>query len=371
MNKNIKIIYITNLPSPYVIDYLNILTSRYTIHVAFERKNSNDRIKEWFRNDFKFNYQFLKGVNLGPENSFKPNIIKFLFQDYDVYFCDYSSFSGLLFYIVKLLFFPKKRLIAIIDGAKYTKVNKIKALIKRIIFRAVNLFISSGFQADNYLLMNSVPKEKIRRYFFTSLFKKDFLQKEYSNFELKKLKIKYGITDKFTILYVGRFIQLKRIDVLLEASNQLKFDHNIVLVGGQFDKFTKNLLSLNKSNNLYVFNFMPPEKIKEFYLFSDMLYLNSNSEAWGLVVNEALANGLPVLTNSNCVAGLELIKDNSNGIVMEYNNSNAIAVSKKIVSFYKNREFKKLTISQSIRHYNLENVADQISKVIDEVIQND
>jgi glycosyltransferase involved in cell wall biosynthesis len=371
MNKKTKVAYITNLPAPYVVDYLNLLNLNFDLKVVFERKNSKDRTKNWFKKDFNFEFEYLKGINLGVENSFKPNIIKFLFQDFDVYICDYSSFSGLFFYIIKLIFFPKKKLIAIIDGAKYKPVCFIKKIIKKIIFSAVNIFISSGKESDNYLIKYSVSKKKIKRYFFTSLFKSDFIQKSYSVNESRKLKSFYQIPDEFTILFVGRFIKLKRIEILLKASMILPFKHNVVLVGGQIDSFTKRLLKKYNNKNLFVYDFIPYNKLREFYLLSNMLYLNSSSEAWGLVVNEALANGLPVLTNSNCVAGIELIKDGINGTILNYNSSNEIQVADKIIDYFYNKNFNKNFVSKTVSKYNLENLSNQLKTIINEAAINE
>ena len=42
----------------------------------------------------------------------------------------------------------------------------------------------------------------------------------------------------------------------------------------------------------------------------------TREDIWGLVINEALAAGLPVITTNRCGAGLELIKNNENGFLV-------------------------------------------------------
>lgn len=42
----------------------------------------------------------------------------------------------------------------------------------------------------------------------------------------------------------------------------------------------------------------------------------TRKDVWGLVINEAMANGLPVITTDRCVAGLELVQNSVNGFIV-------------------------------------------------------
>jgi len=44
--------------------------------------------------------------------------------------------------------------------------------------------------------------------------------------------------------------------------------------------------------------------------------LPTREDIWGLVINEAMAYGLPVITTDRCVAGLELVEDGVNGFIV-------------------------------------------------------
>ena len=50
-----------------------------------------------------------------------------------------------------------------------------------------------------------------------------------------------------------------------------------------------------------------------YYQAADMLVFPTREDIWGLVINEAMANGLPTVSTDKCVAALEMIKQGENG----------------------------------------------------------
>ena len=62
--------------------------------------------------------------------------------------------------------------------------------------------------------------------------------------------------------------------------------------------------------------------------------LPTREDVWGLVVGEAMAKGLPVITTNKCLAGLEMIRDGENGFVVAVENVQELA--DKILFLYEN-----------------------------------
>lgn len=54
-----KLLYITNIPSPYRVDFFNELSKYCDLTVLFERKKADDRDDNWYGNRFKFKAVFL------------------------------------------------------------------------------------------------------------------------------------------------------------------------------------------------------------------------------------------------------------------------------------------------------------------------
>jgi glycosyltransferase involved in cell wall biosynthesis len=80
-----------------------------------------------------------------------------------------------------------------------------------------------------------------------------------------------------------------------------------------------DLASCVKFCGLQAYSVLP-----ELYARAGCLILPSNSEMWGLVVNEAMASGLPVIVSDHCGCVDDLVKDAVNGFIFPASNSEAL-----------------------------------------------
>ena len=70
---------------------------------------------------------------------------------------------------------------------------------------------------------------------------------------------------------------------------------------------------------------MSKQELFQYYLASDIFVLPTREDVWGLVVNEAMACGLPVITTNKCGAGIELIENGVNGMIVKAGDSDSLA----------------------------------------------
>jgi glycosyltransferase involved in cell wall biosynthesis len=110
-----------------------------------------------------------------------------------------------------------------------------------------------------------------------------------------------GLT-RFTIGFVGRFVPEKGIDILLQASAALRFDHEILLVGSGPDerRFWKLSKELGVAERVHWAGPASHELLPELYNAMDILVLPSRTtplwkEQFGRVLIEAMACGVPVV----------------------------------------------------------------------------
>lgn len=120
------------------------------------------------------------------------------------------------------------------------------------------------------------------------------------------------------IVYSGRLMSRKRVDLLLKsfadiAAERLEWD--IAVVGdGPLREYLQGLVPAALRSRVEWLGFVNEEdRLAEIYRNSDVLVLPSDEEPWGVVVTEAAAAGLALVTSDAVGAGADVIVDGVNG----------------------------------------------------------
>lgn len=310
-----KILYITNVPSPYRVKFFNELGKHCDLTVLFEKAASDERDRSW--SDYQFeNFQgiVLPGVSVRADMSLSFGARRHLKRhSYDVIVCtDFTTPTGMLalsclrrkgipYYLESDGGFPKSG-----RGAK-------EALKQRCISDAVGYF-STGDMHDQYYLTYGAQPERLIRYPFSSVSEREILSKPVSNAEKAALRNQLGIKEKYLVLTVGQFIHRKGFDVLLESATKFSDDVGFYFVGGEP---TEEYLALQSGHsNVHFRGFQKPETLQQYFMAADLFVLPTREDIWGLVINEAMASSLPVVTTTRCLAGVEMIEPGRNGYLI-------------------------------------------------------
>ena len=125
-------------------------------------------------------------------------------------------------------------------------------------------------------------------------------------------------------------IPRKGFDVLLRAMTQLPSNIGCYIVGGQPAPEYTEMVSNHDMGNVHFVDFLQKCDLENYYKAADIFVLPTREDIWGLVVNEAMAKGLPVVTTNRCIAGLELIKSSLLGEIVPVNDD--VLLAKAIMS---------------------------------------
>ena len=308
-----KILFLTNIPSPYRVDFFNELGKMCELTVLFERKGAQNRDGSWYGEKFEsFNAVFLKGVAVGEESSFCPEVLGWLKKDFDVIVIGgYSTPTGML--ATEYLRFTKKPFWLNCDGGIVKDDTALKFRIKKHFISAADGWLSPSEATDGYLLHYGAKREKIRRYAFTSVSRAGIAPPCENKAQLKKA---LGITEDIAVISAGQFIPRKGHDVLIEAFSHVDKKAGLYIIGGEPTEEYLQLKEKHGLGNVHFVGFCNKEKLKKYYAAGDVFALATREDIWGLVINEAMAAGLPVISTENCVAACELIENGINGIVV-------------------------------------------------------
>ena len=362
--KNGKLLIYAIYPAPYRFEIIKKIAIEYNADVFFESDSGDDRNKDWFsKND----------CNVISTTEGKKRFIdcKKEIKNYSlVVLFDFSGKES-----VKLILrciFKKVPYIVNCDGAMLFKHgNFLKDVLKRVLIGNACAYFASGKHAREYLIKYGAEDEKIYYHNFTALFKKDILSAPVPVDQKAEIRKRLGLPpDKKICIAVGRFIPLKRYDVLLWIWKDMPKDVFLLLIGGGPEKQKyESIIKENGLKNVILDDFHPFDELLEYYKAADLFVHPTSYDVWGLIINEAMACGLPVVVTDTCVAGLELIKNGENGFVTKLGDDTGFAEKiRRVLSDDDRRSEMAINAIDTIRPFYMENMIDSQLKTIKKVL---
>jgi len=259
---------------------------------------------------------FLKGVNYRGWH-FNPGVFLIPFQKFDLFLVTGYGFPTAAIAIVLLKIF-KRNWAMISDGVAPQKLKAeawYTRAVKRFFTEGATAYFANGTAAKNLLMQFDIAEEKIFNQYLT-VDVKYFLENEKASKEKRiRTRHKYGIReDTIVVIYVGRLIPHKGIQDLIQAIEGLvkRKKNNVIalIVGGGEEKERLQSNTKNLQQNVIFTGFVEPYELCLCYYASDIFCLPTHHDPWGLVVNEAMACALPIITTNAAGASVDLVKNN-------------------------------------------------------------
>ena len=131
------------------------------------------------------------------------------------------------------------------------------------------------------------------------------------------------------ILYVGRLVKGKGIELLIEASKPLLRENPSlrlrIVGGGVMEPELRRLAQASEVAGQIVFSgVIPSHSVPECLRGAEMLVLPSEEDGWGIVINQALQAGTPVVLSDSCGAA-ELVVNGVNGYIFRTGDANHLS----------------------------------------------
>jgi glycosyltransferase involved in cell wall biosynthesis len=214
-----------------------------------------------------------------------------------------------------------------------TSKSKIKLLFKHLVlgkflFKNASGFLTSGTANEEFYRYYKVPNKKIIRMPFSWGYESflDESEKIKDRRQETRQKMQLALHD-FVILYVGRFSEEKSPMLLLQAYHMVNSSRKkLFLVGdGPMRKDLEDYVKNHAVSGVEFFGFQPKESLFHFYNIADVLVMPSKRETWGIVVNEAMCFGLPIIASDKIGVAVDLVKHEQNGLIFPTENSQALA----------------------------------------------
>jgi glycosyltransferase involved in cell wall biosynthesis len=174
-------------------------------------------------------------------------------------------------------------------------------------------------------------------------------------------KIKNYQVPKF--LFVGQMVERKGIKLILDTLKKLNTqEYKFTFVGD--GPLRKDVINLSRQNkNIKYIKFKNELELNRIYMQNNILVLPSKYDGWGVVIIEAMARGMALLSSDNVGASKEYIKHNFNGRIFNLKKNN---FENQINYYIKNTNKIKLFGNRNIKIFknNLSNSDKASNKII-------
>lgn len=358
-----KVLFIARGPSPYRVSFFNELGKKCELTVVFELRPDeiNDRDKTWGRREFLyFKGIYLKKTLKIRDDNLCIDIINYLDENkFDrIIIGMYSTPTQIL-----AIAYMKMRHISYAlssDGGFIKNESNIQRKVKRFLIKgAYKYFASSGGTAD-YLKNYGADKDKIIIYPFTTKLESQLPSHILNRNEKIELRRELNLPiEKKIIISVGQFIYRKGFDIVIKAAAKLDSSYFFLLIGGTETIEYEKICNECNINNIVFLDFMDQNVLSDYYNASDAFVLATREDIWGLVINEAMSHGLPVVTTTKCLAGVELIINNENGFIVNVNNvdETANAIHNLFMDEVKLEKMRNNNYLKMVTQYTIEKMA--------------
>jgi glycosyltransferase involved in cell wall biosynthesis len=296
--------------------------------------------KEWYGQGIhgvrggNFRYTYLPGFQLTRQIRVAPSLLTHLWRkDYTVFVkCINGRFALPATYLIARLRHIPFVLWTGIWMTLQTPFHRLIFPVTRWIYRHADAIVVYGEHVKSYLIEQGVQEEKI----FVAAHAVDnaLYSCPVSPPDKARLKAHLALEDYKVVLYLGRLEEIKGLDYLIRAFARLHLDNAVLVLAGD-GSLSKNLMALAQELGIQAqtrfAGYVSPEDAQLYYAIADVFVLPSitmltGKETWGLVVNEAMNQGLPVVaTEAVGAAAGGLVLSGVNGFVVPERDSAALA----------------------------------------------
>ena len=318
-----KVLYLTTVPTPYKVAFFEELGKLCDLTVLFENKQVSYREKSWMVNDFhNFTAIFLRGFNIKDKKISVEaiRIIKNGNYDHVIIGC-YSTITQMI--AQKYMIDHKIPFIHSSDGGMIKEDSAVQKKLKSYFIKNASAWLGTGKVTTEYLEHYGAYEKKIITYPFTSIYDRDILPVPDSMVVKRKYRNQLKMYEDKIVLSVGQLIHRKGIDILIKAASQLNHTGIYIIGGTPSDEYVELKRKYN-ANNIHFIGFKDKNELSKYYRAADVFVLPTREDIWGLVINEAMSYGIPVVTTNKCVAGMEMVEQGVTGSILEVENVNQL-----------------------------------------------
>ena len=295
MKKKYEILFITPIPSFYKVNLFNEIAKEKRILVLYTGANEEKRSNDFFKSDAKYEFQALCKVSYLAIFQLVRILCSHSFNKIIV-----SGWDSIISFVAVFLHSKRWNGCMVESSIFDSSTEGWKAWVKKILLKRVSTVYASG-KSQLKLVETLGYKGKTIEFGGCGILR----YQEQPPFE-NRHKV-------HNFLYVGRLIEVKNLSLLISVFNELP-QLTLTIIG---EGPLENELKQHAKENIHFLGSVNNSELSRYYIENDVFVLPSISETWGLVVEEALNNGTPVIVSSHVGCSESIVEPYSSGIVFE------------------------------------------------------
>lgn len=331
-----RVVILTDIIAPYRIPVFNALARReeLDLHVIFLCE-TDESLRQWrvYTEEIRFSYQVLSSwwLRAGAKKVLLHRGLTRALRKNDPYAIICGGYNYIAYW--QALWWSRRHGVEFIlwsesNGRDAREGRAWVEALKSNFLKKCDRFVVPGKASFKYLQSLGSPETKIAT--APNAVDNDFFATQAAKVRAAapEFRRKFKLPDRF-VLFVGRLVPEKGVFDLLEAYAKLESNlrSEIALVFAGNGISTRELESRAGQVNpgkIMLAGFLHREDLPAFYALAEVLVLPTHSDPWGLVVNEALACGLPIIVTDVAGCSDDLVRNGWNGYVIPARDSDKL-----------------------------------------------
>ncbi len=209
--------------------------------------------------------------------------------------------------------------------------TRLKEALKRVVVSAFDSGLVAGIRSHEYL--GTLGMDGDRRFSPWDVVDNEYfrLGAELARRTEAGSRARLGLPKRY-FLCVARFVPKKNLGRLIEGYAEYARSHadaawSLVLSGAGPDEgeLRFRVAQAGLTSRVHFSGFLQYPDLPACYGLAEAFVLASDSDQWGLVVNEAMASGLPVIVSKRCGCAPDLVREGENGLVFDPDGASSLA----------------------------------------------
>lgn len=335
VEKNVRVLLLHNFLSPYRIPLFTELASRFNLEVWI--LGNIESVRNWpaIPPGANFRYRTLPHVTIPLGSAYNVILINHTLaaelkrHSHDVIIC--CAWDTPATFYAALHARRTKTPFVLWSGSTAAENTLVRAVTKPLVkwlVQSASAWIAYGTRARDYLVSLGARPDRTFLAFNTVETATFAALSDAARPTRRELREQLEVSAPRVILYSGNLLDLKGVGDLIEAfALYHERDPGCTLVlagsGKHRRKYEARVAQLGIENAVVFAGFVQRDRLPAYYAMADLLAVPSRTDVWGLVINEALACGLPVAASNAAGAAADLIRDGENGYVLPPRNPGA------------------------------------------------